>query len=97
MRVEEKLKADPKFNMICALVFGMESALCTDFKVAEDYYGPEDALKQWNGIVETLYEKPWADGEHCGDCTKTPACCHRCLVEEIVEDAEELMQGVQGE
>jgi hypothetical protein len=64
-----------------------------------EYYGKKATLKlsdseilgRWNTIKE-LVSKYWTDGEHHGDCTKEPARCYRCLMEECVDEVKEKMQ-----
>jgi hypothetical protein len=55
-----------------------------------DFPSLDKALENWDGIKEWLDKPPWDNGQHCGDCTKVPTRCFRCLVEDVEKLAQRL-------
>lgn len=67
------------------------SALLFALEYHEEHKTIEETIQRWYNILKALHtEKCWADGKHCGDCTKEPATCYRCLVGEFVNRAAHL-------
>lgn len=43
----------------------------------------EEVKEIWKSYFESVKtEECWKDGKHCGDCTKIPMTCNRCMCEE---------------
>lgn len=66
--------------------------LCTWLKEDESIEDMDNdsilSLKEkWN-----KYWVPSLKEEHCGDCTKIPATCTRCCMEEFIQTAERITQ-----
>lgn len=58
-----------------------------------EYDDPLSAIKKFKGFVKVMEEEDcWKDGKHCGDCTKVPATCFRCLVEDYRARASKLIE-----
>lgn len=55
------------------------------------------AEQWWQRCLASLDEKPWANGRHCGDCTKQALTCMRCLIEGFQEAADALIAEDQAE
>jgi hypothetical protein len=47
-------------------------------------------------LRESMNDPIWADGKHCGDCTKQPATCNRCVLEDIEKQAAEFAKYLPG-
>lgn len=53
----------------------------------------EEVVAQWKGYIDyTQTDEAWKDGGHCGDCTKVPMTCFRCMCEGRLETARKFMQ-----
>lgn len=72
---------EPDFKSAAILFAAIDHVLSDDMSI-------EDAIKfssRWFEIVDT--DPLWKDGKHCGDCTKQPMTCSRCLREHYEEKA----------
>lgn len=78
MSILEPTDAEVRNAALC--VIALEECLA-------DAMTPERAIAYARGIEAALDEEPWADGKHCGDCTKDAHTCARCLVEQAERDA----------
>lgn len=66
---------------ICLLA--ADSALC-------DGMTAERAVEFIRGIEDAMNTEPqWANGGHCGDCTKVAFTCARCMIEGAEKEARE--------
>lgn len=59
------------------------AALLFALEYHDEHDTVKDAVERFYRIIESLNEPQWADGAHCGDCTKQPILCHQCFVEEL--------------
>ena len=57
----------------------------------------ETARMAYSNFVNELDNKPWNDGQHCGDCTNVPFTCTRCLVEGYREPAQKWLREFTGD
>lgn len=56
----------------------------------------EQEIKNWKSYVETTLTSPeWKDGKHCGDCTKVPATCFRCMCEERLKETRKFIENFE--
>jgi hypothetical protein len=59
----------------------------------KEYDNPISAINKFKGFIKVMEEEDcWKDGKHSGDCTKVPATCFRCLVEEYRSRASKLIE-----
>lgn len=65
--------------------------IAADAVAGEDFRRGEDAIAWARKHDEALEGEPWSNGRHCGDCTKQPHTCLRCVMEEAEERAKELI------
>jgi len=73
---------DEQVRMCATLLFAADAVLVGD----QDTF--EDALRWSETIFAVTDSNPlWANGGHCGDCTKQPLTCNRCLTERYQAEA----------
>lgn len=90
--IEEELR-DNKIYVIAGLLAYAFAAAYDDYEgEAKDYLN-----KEWKQAIEGLQESNWANGRHEGDCTKVSATCHRCYIEDLVNEAKEILEQVSNE
>lgn len=76
---------DASFEAAAVLLLAVETCLM------DDYDSPDKALAFAQRIFASIEEEAvWADGKHCGDCTKQAVTCNRCVVERFRADARAL-------
>jgi DNA-directed RNA polymerase subunit N (RpoN/RPB10) len=52
----------------------------------------EELTNQWKEWINyTQNDEAWKNGGHCGDCTKVPMTCFRCMCESRLETARKFM------
>jgi len=65
--------------------------LAADTLAAKDARDTNSALRYAGDYADTVDNNPlWANGRHCGDCTKEPHTCARCVFEQYLAIADEL-------
>ena len=82
--VEQELQANPTLNLIAGILYAQWDH--------EDNI-PE-GVEHWNNVfLKTLATDYWVNGKHEGDCTSQAHTCCRCLVEDMTDQAKQLMEG----
>ena len=59
---------------------------------ADEEMAIDKAQGFWVSWKRALLFEPYADGKHCGDCTKEPHTCMRCLVGDYYGQADEIIK-----
>jgi len=82
--IAEEYPTDREIRETAVLLLAAESALC-------DSLDAETALEYARKLEWSVDNDPtWAGGRHEGDCTKVPAPCARCYLEDMENRARKM-------
>lgn len=57
----------------------------------------EQQVEIWKSYINAVNtDECWKDGNHCGDCTKVPMTCFRCMCENRLKNARKFLEWFNG-
>ena len=96
--IEDFLEKNPDVDIVAALIYSYDDVVDEihhlnriNKPVTADVFNVYSRAWRWHEFVGEM-KRSWANGEHCGDCTKTPCPGARCQVEDYTVQAMDFMR-----